>query len=100
MDRITDKHLEALCSRLNTLTGSPLQPYARDEAAGRSIAQVGNFHVSHAYGGVCLHRMSNTGGGVSTPLMGGHVTKRQLYDAMYAMISGIEMVKHNEVKVA
>lgn len=51
-DRITDKQLEALCDRLNKLTRSPLTPYTR---TGNSFkANIGNYHLSHAYGGVCL----------------------------------------------
>jgi hypothetical protein len=88
-DRITDKHLDALCARLNKLTNSPTQAYAPD-ADGRYRACVGNHRISHAYDGVCLHRMANEGGGVSCPLMQGYVTKRELYDAMYYYIRGFE----------
>lgn len=88
--RITDKDLDQLAARLNALTRSPTVPYARDEATGRSVAQVGNFHISHAYGGVCLHRMHNTSGGVSTPLASYHEPKRALYDRMHAFIDGLE----------
>ena len=86
--RITDKHLEGMIARLNRLTNSPMVPYERID--GRCVAQIGNYHLSHAYGGVCLHRMCSEGGGVTTPLMGGHVTKRELYDQIYAFIKGIE----------
>lgn len=89
MDRITDKMLDKLAERINAATGSPLTSYTRDEN-GRLRANVGNFHISHAYGGVCLHRMSNEGGGVTTPLANGHVKKRELWDAMQAFLSGIE----------
>lgn len=89
-DRITDKHLQALCDRINKLTGSPEKPYARDESTGRTRAQVGNFHISFAYGGVSLHRMSNESGGVSCPLGYGHGTKRELYEKMQAYIAGLE----------
>ncbi len=84
MDRITEKQLDALCARLNKLTGSPEKPYADGKAC------IGNYHISHAYGGVCLHRMHNTGGGVSCPLSSGHAPKRELYAAMHAYIDGIE----------
>lgn len=91
-DRITDKHLTALCDRLNKVTGSPMTAYAIGED-NRSHAQVGNFHISHAYGGVCLHRMVNTSGGVSCPLQAYHGPKRELYDQMQAMLRGIELAK-------
>lgn len=92
MDRITDTHLRALCDRLNKLTGSPATAYERD-ASGKLVAQVGHFHISHAYGGVCLHRMANTGGGVTCPLSNGHGPKRELYEQLRAYIAGIELAK-------
>ncbi len=84
MERITEKQLNALASRLNRLTNSPME-YMTD-----GKINVGHFHISHAYGGVCLHRTHNEGGGVSTPLSGGHTTKRELYEQMHAFLNGIE----------
>jgi hypothetical protein len=51
---------------------------------------IGNYHLSHAYGGVCLHRMHNDGGGCTAPLIGGHVPKRELAGLLSAFIAGIE----------
>lgn len=85
MNRITDKDLNSLCDYLNTITNSPLKPWAN----GR--ANVGNYHISHAYGGVCLHRHVNEGGGITCPLSNGHGTKRELYNTMQAYISGLEV---------
>jgi hypothetical protein len=84
MNRVTEKQLQAIVDRLNRITGSPMEPYIGREA------QIGNYHLSHAYGGVCLHRMHNENGGVSSPLSIGHVSKRELAALMYAYISGIE----------
>ena len=84
--RITDKDLDAIAARINRITNSPAAPYIDGKA------QVGNYHISHAYGGVCLHRMSNTSGGVSSPLSIGHVTKRELANLMYAFICGLNEV--------
>jgi hypothetical protein len=86
MSRITESHLEAIAARINHITGSPLEPYINGKA------QIGNYHISHAYGGVCLHRMVNEGGGVSSPLSTGHVTKRELANLMCAYISGLNEV--------
>jgi hypothetical protein len=91
--RITDKDLDQLAKQLNDLTKSPQFPYARDPETDRNVAQVGNFHISHAYGGVCLHRMSNTSGGVSCPLVSYHEPKRALYDRMHAFVDGIEFAQ-------
>lgn len=91
--RITDKDLDNLAQQINVLTKSPTKPYDVDPVTGRNVAQVGNFHVSHAYGGVCLHRMHNTSGGVSCPLVSYHEPKRALYDRMHAFIDGLEFNK-------
>lgn len=87
MTRITDKHLQAKIDRLNRITGSPAAPYIDGKA------QIGNFHLSHAYGGVCLHRMYNEGGGVSSPLSTGHITKRELAGLLDAYLAGIEFTR-------
>jgi hypothetical protein len=81
--RITDKQLDSLCEYLNTITNSPQAPWAN----GR--ANVGNYHISHAYGGVCLMRHVNESGGATCPLGQGHGTKRELYNTMHAYIKGL-----------
>ena len=90
MNRITDKFLQAKVDYLNKITGSPAAPWIDGKA------QIGNFHISHAYGGVCLHRMYNEGGGVSSPLSTGHITKRELAGLLDAYLAGIEFAR-NEV---
>jgi hypothetical protein len=85
MDRITDKDLEGLCAVINRVTKSPEAPYIE------GVCQVGNYHIGHAYGGVCLHRMSNTSGGVTEPLYCGYTTKRDLRNRMHAFLKGIEL---------
>lgn len=86
-NRITESQLQSIVDRLNRITGSPAAPYIDGKA------QIGNYHLSHAYGGVCLHRMHNDGGGVSSPLSCGHTTKRELATMLYAFIAGINSVK-------
>ena len=83
--RITDKQLDSLCEHLNRITSSPLKPWADGRAA------VGNYHISHAYGGVCLMRHVNASGGVTCPIVHGHVPKRELYNLIYAFIKGLEV---------
>lgn len=87
MQRITEAHLQAKIDRLNRVTGSPAEPYTDGKA------NIGNYHLSHAYGGVCLHRMHNSGGGVSSPLSTGHVSKRELAGLLDAFINGIESTR-------
>ncbi len=95
--RITDKHLEGMINRLNKLTGMPSVPYAKN-ADGTCSPQAGCFHLSHAYGGVALYRMSMTPGctGVSDPLSTGHIPKRDLYERIYSYICGIEFCKYGD----
>ena len=88
-NRVTEAHLQAIVDRLNRLTDSPLEAYTRDET-GRLRANVGNYHLSFAYGGVSLHRMANESGGVSTPLYSGHIPKRELAERLHAFIYGIQ----------
>ena len=91
MNRITEKMLQAKVDYLNKITGNPDAPYAKTEAGLK--ANIGNYHISGAYGGVCLHQMVNEGGGVRTPLQAGHVPKRELFDGLCAFIKGIEIGK-------
>jgi hypothetical protein len=85
MNRVTEKDLQAIVDRINRITGSPSAPYIDGKA------QIGNYHLSHAYGGVALHRMYNDAGGVTSPLSTGHIPKRELAGLMYAFINGLEV---------
>lgn len=89
--RITIANLEAVVARINRVTGSPSTPWRRE--GDRNRANIGNYHLSHAYGGVCLHRMANESGGVTTPLGSGHVPKRELYEQLHAFLRGIEVAQ-------
>ena len=86
--RVTEKDLEAIVSRINRITNSPLTSYTKDDT-GKYRANIGNYHLSHAYGGVSLHRMHNDGGGISDVFRCGHVTKRELQMMMFAFIEGL-----------
>lgn len=93
--RITDRDLKATIDRLNRLTNQPSEPYSRDPQTGRLTANIGNYHLSSAYGGVCIHQMVNEGGGVRTPISTGYTTKRDLYNQLHAYIRGIESAHDN-----
>jgi hypothetical protein len=88
MQRITEKQLESLVQWVNELTNSPATSYTRAED-GKLSANIGNYHLYYAYGGVNLHRMTNTGGGVNTPLGEGTRTKRELFNQLHAFINGL-----------
>ena len=91
--RITTKDLENICLRINRIKDAPLKPYILNEN-GQHVAQIGNYHLSQAYGGVSLLCMANLDGGVRDVLSVGHVSKRELQSLMFAYISGL-----NEVNV-
>jgi len=92
MDRITRKQLDYLVEQINKATGSPVAAYTKTPD-GRHKANIGNYHISCAYGGVQLHRMCNPGGGVSTVSHDGYGTKRELYSFMRAFLDGIAVTK-------
>lgn len=92
MQRITNKMLEAKAAYLNKITNSPLTPYSKTES-GKFKANIGNYHISYAYGGACVHRIMNEGGGVTTPIAYGRIKKRELFDKLCAYIDGIEYGK-------
>lgn len=89
MDRITLAHLQAIVDRINRTMGTPHESWVKDES-GKYCAQIGNYHLSGAYGGYSLHQMMSDGGGVYDTLGCGHIAKRELAERMYAFIRGIE----------
>lgn len=86
-NRITEKNLQAVVDRINRTMATPMDSYKVVD--GKHVAQVGNYHLSFAYGGVNLCQMVNEGGGCRNVFSCGHVTKRDLYDRMQAYLSGI-----------
>lgn len=81
--RITRAHLESKAQTINSITKSPAESYTNGKA------NVGNYHISGAYDGYCLHRMCNESGGVSDVLSCGHVSARQLAALMSAYTAGL-----------
>ena len=90
--RITDKHLNGLIQRINTMLDVPTEAYSKDET-GKLKANIGTWHLTGAYGGVSVYEVVNIGGGVTTPLGGGYVTKRELYNKLSSFIAGLEWSK-------
>lgn len=95
MTRITRKHLEPLVNRLNTLAGTPLEPYTKGED-GKLRANIGNFHLSGAYGGHSLHQMANECGGIRDVFSCGHIPARDLYERIHAFLCGIEYARSKQ----
>ena len=97
MTRITRKQLETAVDTLNEMTGSPLEPYSK--VGDKWVANVGNYHISGAYGGFSLHRMVNDGGGVKDIFYCGHVPARELFGLIRAYRYGIHMGLENASKL-
>jgi len=76
MRRITERDLQQQIDRLNQCAGTPQEPYID------GVAQVGNYHLSFAYGGVALHQM-HPSGGVIDVFRRGHMPKRELHNLMF-----------------
>ena len=110
--RVTEKDLENIARRINRMTGNPETSYSTvkcpkcdgegcnmcSNRGTRMRANVGNYHISYAYGGAALHQMGNEGGGIRDVLRIGHVPKRELQSAMFAFISGIEAMENNNAQ--
>jgi hypothetical protein len=87
--RVSVSDLEAIVLRINRMTNSPETSYVR-EKDGRLKANIGNFHLSGAYGGWSLQRTHNLSGGVYDVLQCGHVSKPELQRLLFAFIKGME----------
>ena len=85
--RITRAHLDAKVATINSMTKSPTEPSRMVD--GKWTANVGNYHLSGAYGGYSLHRMSNESGGVSDVFNCGHIPAKQLAALMSAYTAGL-----------
>jgi len=89
--RVTISQLQAAANLLNRMTGNPEQSYTRTDD-GKLVANIGNYHVSQAYGGYCLHQTVNESGGVRDVVLCGHVPARLLFDLIHAYRYGAESV--------
>jgi len=89
--RVTQKQLQSLVDRINEAAGTPLTPY--EDVNGKYTAQIGNYHIESAYGGHKLSQISNESGGTRDITHLGYVSKRELYDALSSILTGIELSK-------
>ena len=85
--RITRSFLEAKAATINSMRGAPAEPYRM--ANGKAVANIGNYHISGAYGGYCLHRMCNESGGAHDVFSCGHIPARELAGLMSAYTAGL-----------
>ncbi len=89
--KITVKDLQIAIGKINAITGSPLEPYSKTPPENKLpfVANVGNYHLSGAYSGWALHRMTNESGGIRDVFRCGHVSKKELYGRMQAYMDGL-----------
>ena len=92
MQRITRKQLDSATEGLNRVTGSPLECYTE------RLSNIGNYHISCAYGGYCLHQMMNESGGVRDVFNCGHIPARELLSLIWAFRNGYETAKEGVTK--
>tara|TARA_Y100000310_G_scaffold220022_1_gene221455 strand:+ start:718 stop:1029 length:312 start_codon:yes stop_codon:yes gene_type:complete len=101
MDKIKISDIETKLTYLNELTGNPVEPwnipapFPGGSGEPGTRANVGNYHLSQAYGGFGINRMSNGGGGCTDPIFCGHRPKRECYNLLCAYIRGIENKQAN-----
>ena len=89
--RTTTRHIELLIKQLNELTHNPTETnYLLTTNQGRKLCwNIGNYFLDSAYGGYDLVQVINEGGGITKPLYGGYVSKRELYNKLTAYINGV-----------
>lgn len=86
--RISNKDLASLCLMLNEAAGTPVHYSDTIDGVWRSC--VGNYHISYAYGGCCLHQTVNEDGAVRDVLYTGYVSKRECYTAVRSYLAGFQ----------
>ena len=89
MLRITQKMLENRVEYLNDITDNPKASWTKRPEGGMK-ANIGNYHLDWAYGGVKLVQHMNEGGGITT-ITDGYDTKRELMGKIDAYISGVRV---------
>ena len=80
------------------MTKAETNPYTKDEN-GKFKANVGTYYLAGAYGGYKVEKIVSETGAVSDPIRGGYMTKRELYNVLWAFINGMEegeFQKHKE----
>ena len=88
--RITLSDLENRLFDLNEFKGTPLKPHSPSDTMipGAGIkSNVGNYHLSQAYGGFNVYEMVNDAGGIKEPAGSGHVTKRDCLERINSLFA-------------
>lgn len=85
--RIKEKDLAILVKSINERLHTPVEAYSRE--GGSFVANIGNYHLDYAYGGLALYQMVSERGAVKD-IFGGHFSKKDLYHRLLAFIEGLE----------
>lgn len=85
--RITQKQMQALLDRLNTIAGTPLTTFDPDRTEARW--NVGNFHLDSAYNGFCLMQVVSPRGAVENVLGTAYAPLSQTYRDTQIFIRGL-----------
>jgi hypothetical protein len=88
---VTKEKLGQLCKAINEACNAPSYPYI--EVEGKPVEVIGHYHVSFAYGGVCLERTVSQSGGTVDVFNVGYTTRLVLSMLMQAYLQGIEIGK-------
>ena len=86
VERVSKRMLEARVEWLNQITKQPANEYTLVD--GQFVPNPGNYHLSWAYGGVCVDQMCE-GGGTSN-VISGYCSKLITYGKLCAYITGVE----------
>jgi len=90
MARTTQAELDTLVRQINEALGRPIASWTRHDETSIYTANVGNIHLSQAYGGVQVVEMVNEAGGIRA-LTSYHGPKREAAMFLRGMLAGIAL---------
>lgn len=88
--RISLQQLKEKIAHLNDITEHVSAPWRLVD--GRYVANVGTYVLNAAYGGYQLGQLTNEGGGQKT-IINGYRSKRELWEAIDILETGIRIAK-------
>jgi len=95
MEQIKKADLERQVTRINRITNSPQEPMTIGKD-NKTQFNSGCYSLDGAYGGWGLVRMTLAGGSGEDEVIAGHHSMRDLYNRMNALITGLEMIHHDD----
>ena len=102
MNTVTKNNLEYLVKQINIVSKNPVETYnkssfkinlLRIKNPGEKYnvnSNIGNYHLSGAYGGWKLEQIVNEHGGTKDIFNSGYTTKRELNSQLHAFLTGLE----------